>query len=241
YGLWAFSKRNSVIILSIILLSMSFRWKIAQWFERRWWKNYLKKKTPTDYLTWKKNYWNGFLQEINLSLEKTEAPIIDIGCGPAGIFTIFQNEKITALDPLLEQYEKDLLIFDKEKYPQTSFITQDFETATIKEKYTTVFCLNAINHFHDLKNSLQKLNNITSLNGKLILSIDAHNHSFFKHLFRLLPLDILHPHQYDLVEYTAMLEENGFEIKGKFCQKKAFFFDYWVLTAEKVLLSQPKK
>ena len=58
----------------------------------------------------------------------------------------------------------------------------------------------------------EKLKEVYADSGTLVLSIDAHNFSFFKHLFRLMPGDILHPHQYDLTEYKTFLEKQGFEI-----------------------------
>ena len=52
----------------------------------------------------------------------------------------------------------------------------------------------------------EKLVKLTKSGGKLIVSIDAHNYQLFKHVFRLITGDILHPHQYDLKEYKKMLE-----------------------------------
>lgn len=208
------------------------RWKIAQFFENFWWKNYLKNKSPQEYLEWKTAYWNNFLKENNLQKENLQEPMVDIGCGPAGIFCIFKNKNLSALDPLLSNY-KDLAIFDKTMYPKTKFIESSFEDAELKEKYNTVFCLNAINHFIDINTSFEKLESICNQKGKLILSIDAHNHSFFRKMFALLPLDILHPHQYNLEEYENLITKNGFEIESKLLLKKEFFFSYWVIVAIK--------
>jgi hypothetical protein len=66
-----------------------------------------------------------------------------------------------------------------------------------------------------------------------VVSIDAHNHGFFKYLFRILPGDILHPCQYDLKDYTRFLEENGLTVIKTEKLKSAFFFDYYVQVAEK--------
>ena len=208
------------------------RWKIAQFFENFWWKNYLKGKTPQEYLTWKSNYWNHFLFDVGTTQSHLLHPIIDIGCGPAGIFTILNQKEVTALDPLLEEYEK-LAIFNKSDYPTVDFVQSSFEDFKSPKKYQTIFCLNAINHFIDIGVSFKKLNEICENKGQLFLSIDAHNHSFFKKLFSLLPFDILHPHQYDLAEYQSFLNENGFEIGKTKLVKKEFFFSYYLLVANK--------
>ena len=208
------------------------RWRIAQFFENYWWKNYLKNKSPQNYLTWKKEYWQRFLKEINIHNNTIKTPLIDVGCGPAGIFCIFENEAVTALDPLLNDYDK-LPIFDRESYTNVKFETVSFENFTPNIKYKTIFCLNAINHFIDIDKSFDKLHQICEDKGQLILSIDAHNFQLFRKLFAFLPLDILHPHQYNLEEYIDFLTSKGFDIVSKTIIKKEFFFNYWVIVANK--------
>ena len=46
---------------------MTFRWKIAQAAEIRWWQRYLKNKPTADYAVWKTDYWQILLAEIGLS------------------------------------------------------------------------------------------------------------------------------------------------------------------------------
>lgn len=223
--------RNSDIQNSYFCLVNKIRWKIAQFFELRWWRGYLKKKSPQEYLQWKRDYWKAFLEKISLETTMLREPIIDIGCGPAGIFTVLASKQITALDPLLEAYE-ELSIFEKLDYPEVDFVAKSFEDYEVERQFETLFCLNAINHFIEIESSFKQLHNISKNDGKLILSIDAHNHRFFRWLFAILPLDILHPHQYYLEEYETMLMAAGFTIETKVCLKKEFFFDYWVIVAK---------
>lgn len=211
------------------------RWQIAQFFENYWWKSYLKKRSAVDYLAWKQSYWNNFLNNIALNKHQLQEPIIDIGCGPAGIFMVFNNQEITALDPLLLDYE-NLEVFKRANYEGVDFVAKRFENFENLKKYKTIFCLNAINHFVDIDLSFKKLQAICELEGKIIVSVDAHNFIFFRKLFAFLPLDILHPHQYNLSEYEHFLEKNGFEVQHKILMKKAFFFNYWVLVGS---LSKP--
>lgn len=209
------------------------RWQFAQFFELRWWKNYLKGKSPEDYLRWKKNYWLEFLKGLDLNVNDVEYPAIDIGCGPAGVFMILEEGQVTAVDPLLDSYES-LEIFNQTAYPKANFVHSSFEDFSSDQKYETVFCLNAINHFIDLGASFENLGAICSDNGQLIVSIDAHNHLFFRKLFSWIPLDILHPHQYTLAEYEAFVEAAGFRIEKKVLGQKRFFFDYWIIKARKI-------
>ena len=77
----------SLILQSIQNQHMSIRWKIAQFTERLWWKNYLRGKSPEDYLRWKQNYWLNFLQACGIEQNLLHGQnVLDAGCGPAGIF-----------------------------------------------------------------------------------------------------------------------------------------------------------
>ena len=211
----------------------SIRWKIAQAFEIRWWRQYLKSKTKTEYLAWKRQYWLDFLKKCELNPSK-DATVLDAGCGPAGIFMLFDSPKTTvALDPLLDRYEQDLEHFRRADYPNIDFVASPLELWTPPQTFDYVFCLNAINHVADLERCFDLLLAATKPDATLVVSIDAHNYQAFKHIFRLAPGDILHPHQYDLAEYEAMLTSRGCRIENTICMKKEFFFDYYVLVARK--------
>ena len=215
---------------------MTFRWKIAQAAEIRWWQRYLKNKPTLDYAIWKTDYWQKLLTEIGLSELNTEGgnlTILDAGCGPAGIFMIFKNQKVDALDPLLDEYEATLPHFKKMLYPNVQFYSQPLEDFKKKDKYDAVFCLNAINHVADLARCFDILVAATKKGGKLIVSIDAHNFQMLKHIFQALPGDILHPHQYDLAEYKAMLTDRSCVIDNVILKKHEFIFNYYVLVATK--------
>lgn len=212
---------------------MNFRWKVAQAAEIRWWQNYLKGKSETEYLTWKQKYWKNFLEQIQVQPNEGEH-VLDMGCGPAGVFIGLPSQKVVAVDPLLSQYAEKIPHFDAAKYPWTSFHSQPFETFESSEKFDTIFCLNAVNHVSDLALCFDKLVELTKPKGTLVVSIDAHNHSFFKHLFRLLPGDILHPHQFDLAEYEKMLTDRNCEILRSELIKSEFFFDYYALVLRRL-------
>ena len=229
---------------------MTFRWKIAQAAEIRWWQRYLKNKPTTDYTVWKTDYWQKLLAEIGLSALNTEgghiphstvvnripnpeSRILDAGCGPAGIFMIFKNQKVDALDPLLDEYEATLPHFKKSLYPNVQFYSQSLESFKKQNTYDAVFCLNAINHVADLSRCFDILVASAKKGGKLIVSIDAHNFPMLKHIFQALPGDILHPHQYDLAEYQSMLTERGCTIDNVILKKHEFIFNYYVLVATK--------
>lgn len=210
---------------------MAWRWKIAQAAEWRWWKRYLKGKNPEEYLHWKRQYWRTLIQELQLDLP-SRIRCLDAGCGPAGIFMVLEQQVVAAVDPLLERYEAELAHFDHKNYPWVHFASQPLEVFEPQQPFDCVFCLNAINHVEDLELCWKRLKAAVKPGGTLVVSIDAHNHIFFKHLFRWLPGDILHPHQYDLEEYQQMVTQDGWKLQQVHLKDQHFFFNYYVLVVK---------
>lgn len=210
----------------------TLRWKLAQYFEKRWWKNYLSNKTVEDYRVWKKDYWKKLLAAGEISLAN-DSKVLDTGCGPAGVFIVLENQQVTAIDPLLIDYEKQLQHFNKSDYKNVDFIHSPIENFKRENYFDFVFCMNAINHVQDYETAMNNLTESLKPSGVFILTIDAHNYSFFKLLFRAIPGDILHPHQYNLNEYKSHLLKRGVEIEKEILLKKEFFFNHYMIIGRK--------
>ena len=224
---------------------MNLRWHIAQFFEVRWWQRYLGRRDKTSYLDWKRRYWFDFLKKNNIEIPPS-ASVLDAGCGPAGIFMVLEQQTVDALDSLLDRYEKHLPHFRRRDYPNVRFFNQSLETFAPQNDnagatdsrpgiYDFVFCLNALNHVADLPRCLDHLVALTKPGGTLAVSIDAHNHLWLKRLFRLVPGDILHPHQYGLEEYQTMLTTRGILLEQTMLIKKGQIFNYYLLKGKKPL------
>lgn len=215
-------------------MNRKWRWNAAQFAERKWWKNYLKNKDITEYLSWKKEYWTDLLKKCTHYFTiRPEDKILDAGCGPAGMFMLFENNQTVAFDPLIDNYEIDLPHFKKNMYPSVQFVNAGLEDFSTDKKFNVIFCMNAINHVHDIEKSFDNLLSCAAKDAHIIVTIDAHNHSTFKYLFRLLPGDILHPHQYNLNEYQKMLTQRGCNLLGTILLKHEFFFDHYMLVVKK--------
>ncbi len=217
---------------------MALRWRIAQFFEINWWRQYLQGIETGEYLAWKTRYWNDFLEKGELQVPPG-ASALDAGCGPAGIFTVLKTRETDALDPLLLSYERSLAHFRRSDYPGVRFICLPLERFFPEKQYDVVFCLNAINHVEDIPACADRLAALVKTDGVLALSIDAHRFSLLKRLFRLLPVDILHPHQYDVAEYRDMLTSRGFRIERAVLLKKGLIFDYYLLVARSSVAAHP--
>ena len=215
-------------------MKKTLRWRVAQSFEARWWKKYLAHKDVGTYLQWKKGYWNDVISRIAPSLNMQPGQqVLDAGCGPAGIFIVLPEYKVTACDPLLDTYEQTLPHFKKQMYPYTTFVTSPLESFESNTLFDVIFCMNAINHVAELDVAFKKLYDCAKKGGRIVVSIDAHNYQFLKHIFRAQPADILHPHQYDLPEYENMLTSMGCTMLQTELIKKEFLFNHYILVAVK--------
>ena len=203
------------------------RWRIAQRVEQLWWRRYLKGRDPHDYVAWKRSYWSEFLRRIGLS-PKPGARVLDAGCGPAGIFMTLQNCKVTAVDPLLPTY-RSYSHFQLAKHAGVEFVSEQLEFFSSHDLYDYVFCLNVINHVRDLSRVCDVLRDHVAPGGHLIVSVDAHRWPWLKPVFKLLPGDVLHPHQMSLAEYKAALQTPQFELVDEQLYQRELIFDYHVL------------
>lgn len=211
---------------------MYMRWQAAQYLEIRWWKHYLHSKGVSDYLAWKTEYWRAFLERHQLHVPP-DATVLDAGCGPAGIFTILPNHEVTALDPLLNKYRDTLPHFDPVHYPNVQFVSGRIEELSDHERFDLIFCLNAINHVEDIEQSLDNLLRALRPGGQLALSVDVHNTSILKWLFRLFHIDVLHTHQHSLSDYKAMLAARNCSLTRVARHHRQFIFSYYLLNVTK--------
>lgn len=212
----------------------TLKWSIAQKAEAQWWQNYLQGKDVAAYHAWKKNYWQGVLDKIaGVCPVKSGMQVLDAGCGPAGLFMQLPHCAVDAVDPLIDNYNANLPHFKTADYPYVTFFNTPMEQYATEKKYDIVFCMNAINHVIDIRHSYSLLGKWVKPGGKLVVTIDAHNYKFFKYLFRCIPGDILHPHQYDLNEYAAFITSNEFHMLFTEKLKTEFFFNHYIQVAEK--------
>ena len=219
------------------------KWQIAQFFEIRWWNNYLKGKNPSEYLSWKKGYWQKVLDltqenspdDLKNKLQKIDAEqniIWDAGCGPAGIFILFEKAKVFATDPLLDSYRKEKLLF-RSNAQNIKFITAPLEQTHLPEKCDTLFCMNALNHVKNIDQATQQLVSNLQENGLFICSLDCHRFNWLKYIFRLIPGDLLHPHQYNLEDYLELFQKYGLKPISTAQIKKGNIFNHDLLVLSK--------
>ncbi len=213
--------------------SSSWKWKLAQTLEYKWWQRYLQKKNAEEYLQWKESYWLDLLQSVSKHISLPEGTVIlDAGCGPAGIFIALKGNGVDAIDPLLDKY-RQLPHFQPQRFPWTNFKTIPIESLDETEKYDIIFCMNAINHVNDINVCYDHLVRALKPDGVIVISTDAHKYSFLKKIFQALPGDMLHPVQMDIREYDQLLTGRNISILENILYKSERIFDYYITVGRK--------
>ncbi|NJC24747.1 class I SAM-dependent methyltransferase [Neolewinella antarctica] len=219
--------------MKILKKYAALRWKVAQYLEGKWWRRYLQSKAPADYLAEKRTYWERVLDDLDW-VTVPNRTVLDAGCGPAGIFTYVRHtERVTALDPLLDNYEKHLAIFSRGAYPDVRFHRQKLEEACVPGgPFGAIYCFNAINHVADWHAALDRLTEYATTGTRMILTSDVHRHGWLLPIFKALPGDALHPQQHDASAYRRALTVRGWRIDWEEVLRRELIFNYtaWVLT-----------
>ena len=207
----------------------NLRWRVAQAAEIRWWRQYLRRQPAEVYLAQKAAYWRRLMDDLGMVFHPGER-LLDAGCGPAGIFMVLEGAEVTAVDPLLGRY-RELPHFDPGDYPFVEFRELALEELSDCAEYEQVFCLNAINHVADLEGSLRGLRRALRPGGRAWISVDVHRFRWLQPVFRVLPGDVLHPHQFTLEQYRGLLLRAGFRVEGEWRLKPGGIFEYWMFLA----------
>ena len=205
---------------------------MAQWAEIRWWKHYLTPKSPDQYFDQKKQYWLRTLNQLNITINANDS-LLDAGCGPAGVFMIFEDRPIDALDPLIQSYKEQFPSLFEQYSPQINFIHQPLEAFQATEHYDYVFCFNAINHVREIDRGMEVLLNCLKPGGRFCIAVDAHRFKFIKNIFQWMPFDFLHPHQLTLSEFHQLINKHGGVIHASEKLKPGKIFDYYAILGVK--------
>jgi len=151
------------------------RWSEAQFYERKtWMEDFLSHNDDRnfDHSSRFDNY--EILNEISQDIHS----ILEIGCGPfTNIRTFYKKipnlEKITLVDPLIDQYVNHPNCFYKNKkidqYP-TFLLSIPFESFETEDKFDLIIMNNVLEHCFDVKIIFEKIKKILKRDGILIFS-----------------------------------------------------------------------
>ena len=181
--------------------------------EFSWWEKFDQKLfDPEAFLT---DMQKWFSEILDIVIQDTGIPsqsnLIDVGCGPDGIFQVLQEYNVTAIDPLLLEYER-LSFFKRSWYPFVKFSPSTLEEYVAdghKFEFDLAFCINVLNHIADLKKAIRHLVSLVPQGGSIVVTLDTYD-GFRKWIRWKFPeLDPLHPHAHSVPEYLSLFEQEG--------------------------------
>jgi 2-polyprenyl-6-hydroxyphenyl methylase/3-demethylubiquinone-9 3-methyltransferase len=180
------------------------RWTIAQKGEMECWTDIRDKLNSAKYIQEKKKFWSAIIREIDNFKISSGSSVLDVGCGPAGVFLAIDQGNRVGLDPLNSYYIK---IFPFMQQIGAVWIDGSIEEYQTNQQFDYIFLLNSLDHCMDPVKVLEKVHNYLKPTGTVILSINLHQTRFWKWYFKLFNsfIDKYHPYQWDLNELKHLL------------------------------------
>jgi len=186
-------------------------------------------------LSSKKIYLRRILQMLGLDVDTLKGKtVLNVGCGPAGMFILLNESNVTALDPLLDKYDQTLASFNKSDYPHTRFISRLVEEYSPTQKYDFIFAINMLDHVNNLTQTAMVLHSaLKAEDGQLIVLVDSHRSRLLKLLMKIIPVNPLHPNSLSLEDYLKIFQNHNLTCTRQLIFAKKLFFDYQLLVFRK--------
>ncbi len=123
--------------------------------------------------------------------------ILDIGSEATSIFLALREGKKYAVDPLFE-YLFDLHPFLKEieEYKDVNFISSPFEDMETDEAFDIIFSIATLNHIGDLKPFIDKIDELLSPSGTLVLIVECYANAAVRKTMNFFDVNAYHPHHF---------------------------------------------
>lgn len=183
------------------------KWVHAQEEELACWTTIGPKLRSEAYCQKKREYWRRILAKIGLNEELAASKVLEVGCGPSGLFIVLPDDAdITLLDPLLDQY--------KEVAPHLldgrhRMVSQPLEKAKIDGQYEIIFAINCIDHCEDIELFLGKLKQACAKSGRVFLAVNTHLRRWTEQVWqRAQPLiEPHHPYHFTEASYLGLFSK----------------------------------
>lgn len=157
------------------------------------------------------------MQEIiRLLNPKENEKILDIGCNTGEFCNILQ--KNYKCQPTGIDVNPHAILIARRKYPQVTFETGSVEKLSYKNKYNKVTMTEVIEHLGNPENTLNKIRELLTDNGRLVLST-PNKWAFLNKLRNridgggLIVWDETHIQELNPISLSSLLKKTGFKIE----------------------------
>lgn len=182
------------------------RWRHAQAEELNCWTEIRHKLQSAEYIEKKKEYWRRVLRKAGLSLDKLhEKRILEVGCGPSGIFLLLEpSSNILLLDPLMNDYKR--LAPDLVRSHRS--VSEPLESADLCDRFDVVFAVNCIDHCSDIRLFLERLAAVTAARGTVVLAVNTHLREWTEFVWQKAQrfMEPHHPYHFTADGYSRLLK-----------------------------------
>ena len=121
--------------------------------------------------------------------------VLDIGGGPTSIFLALKEGEKYVIDPLSEcLFELNPFMKEVEEYKDVNFIASPIEEVTLDKQFDLIFAINAIDHFVELKATIDKIDELLAPSGTLVVIVDCYADPAVRNVIRFFDADLPHPH-----------------------------------------------
>lgn len=166
------------------------RWKVAQFFEKRWKNKMIKKLGINGYLEYLQQNARQILKFYELNPSFDGLKILEIGSGFCGIVSVVDAELKVAVDPVLIYFPHMI----GQRYDAVYLPVKAEELTDTTVLYDIVFCSNTLNHVDKPKVVLGNIYELMKTKGSLYLDIHFQRMSH------------VHPHTFNRSKIVSLVE-----------------------------------
>lgn len=197
-------------------------WHHAQHEEQECWSGVRHKLLSPDYIELKCAYWRKILAKCGVSeAELQNSPVLEVGCGPSGVFLLFPaNPHYVLVDPLLDHYRN----MAPHLFGTQHCISEPLEDlgSALNGGFQTVIAINCIDHCRDIHAFIRKLRNLCDDRATVLLAVNTHQRGWTARLWHRFQrfLEPHHPYHFTLEGYKELVAphfaiENTFDIEDE--------------------------
>lgn len=149
-------------------------------------------------LTERKIIWDRLLKILGNDVTfDSSKKILDVGAEVTSIFLALKEGQKCAVDPLFEYlFHQHPFLKDVKEYQNVRFVSSPFEEMPAEEKFDVIFMLACLDHFGNIKPVLNKVDELLTPGGKLVILADCFKDEAVKKLMSSFDLYQYHPHHF---------------------------------------------
>jgi SAM-dependent methyltransferase len=188
------------------------RWFAAQEEEKR------SVESADDIKEWlrvRRHTWKALLDSLkDVAPIDSSKRILDVGCGPTSVFLSIREGDKHAVDPNLDRlFQLHPFIKDVEEYKDVRFTAKPIEETTFDKQFDLIFLINVLDHVDALKPVTDKVGELLSPTGIIVVVVDCYADGAVKKLMSFFDVDLPHPHHFIVEDIVNLFP--GYELRKK--------------------------